>query len=332
MVSFSVIIDDRERLVIPNLECIEKWDIQYSIEHLSIGDYALCKDKKIIAIIERKTLKDLASSFKDGRKSNIDKLIKLREQTGCRIIYIIEGPYNPLRIAKICRIPYKNLQAHLDHLMFRDAVHIIYTLDQKHTLERIFELLRNYSTIKGLPASVSALSENKAQHDEANDETPPQNKTPSEPLELLKQKIRVNEKYIHKKILTAIPKLGMATAGFLIDNGIYINNLLTGEFDPEIIGKFNYSGQNKRISRIMMHRILGIKDNPDRYLANILKKIPGIGPKRSNMIRKYKILDIIGTKTGGEECRKELIKKLGEKQYTMLIKYLCMRTPPPRDI
>ena len=48
----------------------------------------------------------------------------------CKILYLIEGPARYSSNKKICRIPYRNLQSHLDHLMIRDNK-LIYVVNMR---------------------------------------------------------------------------------------------------------------------------------------------------------------------------------------------------------
>lgn len=144
----QIIVDARERAVIPYMEkYATDLHIDYIVKTITTGDYAICCNGHIVLIIERKTYADLASSIRDGRKENINKLLALRNATGCRVAYLIEGAvsYPPGKL--FSHIPYKNLRAHLDHLMLRDDVHMIYAANQNETASRLFEIAKNYSTI-----------------------------------------------------------------------------------------------------------------------------------------------------------------------------------------
>jgi ERCC4-type nuclease len=145
----NIIIDDRESAVIPFINIQKKANpsITSEVKRINIGDYALCHGSNIKAIIERKTWRDLAASIRDGRKKNVNKLIKLRSQTNCKIIYLIEGNATPTANRSYGRIPYKVLISHLNHLIFRDDIHIIYSKDQEYTAYKLFELCNNYLTL-----------------------------------------------------------------------------------------------------------------------------------------------------------------------------------------
>ena len=147
----EIIVDDREKAIIPFMAEISlKYNINYKVQRNQIGDYAIIYRDNILLIIERKTWLDLAASMRDGRKENVKKLLNLREQTGCNIAYLIEGDANPAFTKKYGRLPVKNLRAHLDHLMFRDNIHIIYSKNELYTAERLFELGQNYLSNKEL--------------------------------------------------------------------------------------------------------------------------------------------------------------------------------------
>jgi ERCC4-type nuclease len=145
---FHIIVDDRERAIFPYLEQPAKASqISYEIRRINVGDYAICCDKQIKMIIERKTWEDLAASFRDGRKANVAKLISARQETGCILTYLIEGPACPRPNALFGRIPINNLRAHLDHLALRDNIHIIYSSDLAYSGMRLFELAKNMRSL-----------------------------------------------------------------------------------------------------------------------------------------------------------------------------------------
>ena len=68
----ELIVDDRERAIITYLERLT----HFKVERITVGDYAFVYKGKVILIVERKTLADLAASIKDGRMLNNLKLLK----------------------------------------------------------------------------------------------------------------------------------------------------------------------------------------------------------------------------------------------------------------
>ena len=114
----DLIVDDRERSVIIYLEKL----IKCKVERITVGDYAFVYRGKVIMVVERKSLSDLAASIKDGRMENNEKLLSAQKKHGCQILYIIEGPAYPHSDKTFGRIPYKCLQGKLDSLLFQDSV------------------------------------------------------------------------------------------------------------------------------------------------------------------------------------------------------------------
>lgn len=183
----ELIADDREHAIIAYLSRLT--DIK--IERITVGDYVFIYEGKIIAIIERKTLADLAASIKDGRMENNNKLLEAQRKSNCQIIYIIEGPLCSNMKKKIGRIPYKCLQGKIDSLMFKSGAKIICTKDYKHTAERLSGLCVTFTTM----ANDGVFGEVKAG-----------NKS------LIKQKHIIHPDIIRLHMLLKIPKIGHATA------------------------------------------------------------------------------------------------------------------------
>ena len=144
MDELELYIDDRERKCIDACKQLSNnyIDIYYDIKRLLIGDFVIYKNG-VQAVFERKTWDDLASSIKDGRKYNIQKLLELKNETGCKLFYIIEGIPTPFHQ----NIPLNNLQAHLNHLIWRDNIHILYSVSVDDTLHQLFKLCIHISTL-----------------------------------------------------------------------------------------------------------------------------------------------------------------------------------------
>lgn len=119
------------------------------IKTLTTGDYAILCNGCIKIIIERKTWKDLADTLKDPkRKANHQKLLNLREECGCSIVYLIEGTFNPSTTRTINKVPYDNLEAYLDHVMIRDNCQVIQCYNSEESAKRIIRLVKHCTTIK----------------------------------------------------------------------------------------------------------------------------------------------------------------------------------------
>ena len=166
-----IIIDDRERFVTPFLTAVaEKFaDITHEIKRINIGDYVITRDGEIIAVIERKTWRDLAASMRDGRKENMQKMIDLRASANAQgqgpitLYYFIEGNPCPNPDALVSRIPYKHLISHLDHAAARDNIHTVYVKTAEAMAQRLFAMARNFGTMRDSFATVIKQFEKIAQ-------------------------------------------------------------------------------------------------------------------------------------------------------------------------
>jgi ERCC4-type nuclease len=70
------------------------------IEQLPLGDIIICDDKEEKLIIERKTLKDLSSSIKDGRYEEQSYRLSGINHPNHNIIYLIEGSMDKFNMFK----------------------------------------------------------------------------------------------------------------------------------------------------------------------------------------------------------------------------------------
>lgn len=146
MNEIKLIIDNRERKIIdtinnefnkPHLFNITKGIISCECKQLDVGDYLILNGNKILAVIERKSLKDYGASFKDGRHFNKEKLLRLRDETKCKIYYIIEGPLFPDYSTEYAGIPYKKITASITALTINFDIFIIKTQNKDHTAREL---------------------------------------------------------------------------------------------------------------------------------------------------------------------------------------------------
>jgi ERCC4-type nuclease len=218
----EIIVDDREKAIIPHMETAsEKYHIDYKVQRNTVGDYVIVYKGYILLVIERKTWTDLSASMRDGRKENIEKLIKLRESTGCQIAYLIEGNATPSVDKKYGRLPVKNLRAHLDHLAFRDGVHMIYSKDEEYTANRLFELAQNYFSIKTVIKEIDILETTSDEVSKVQD----------------KQTMSIG---INEQLLRCVPGVGSIISTLLAELGITILSLYNEEHTDEEISRIKY--------------------------------------------------------------------------------------------
>jgi ERCC4-type nuclease len=146
----KLIIDNREKNVIRHADVLDKWG--YTRAQLTVGDYVITYTgddnvEKIFAVFERKSLEDYAASFKDGRSDNKNKLLQLRDDTNCKIFYIIEGTAFPKPNDTFGRIPFSHIQSSIFHLQVEHDIMIIQTKDTLHTAETLISFMKSMKTL-----------------------------------------------------------------------------------------------------------------------------------------------------------------------------------------
>ncbi len=157
--------------------------ISWREQTITTADYAILSpppECRLLAVIERKTLDDYAASIKDGRHANKAKLIKARKQTGCRIIYIVEGRDPATRSdpqatqATCCRIPYSTIESSMIHLSLRDDIAHYRTRDSTHTARMLANMVKYYNSFlaDGLPLPAPSPHMNASQNAEDETEDP----------------------------------------------------------------------------------------------------------------------------------------------------------------
>jgi ERCC4-type nuclease len=124
-IEMEIIIDNREHKLI---ELLNGSKTPIIIEQLTIGDIVIKQNGVGIAVIERKTIADLAASLKDGRYRE-QKLRLLQEGKSCkRVLYVIEGGFNYNEEGvQSFGVQNKALVTMLMNTMFRDNIHVIFT-------------------------------------------------------------------------------------------------------------------------------------------------------------------------------------------------------------
>lgn len=282
MAQIDIVIDDREQHVIPYFNSAEMPpNIKFKVSRINHGDYSVLYKDYILFIIERKTWKDLAASLQDGRKENVKKLLKIREETGCQLIYLIEGNPIPKPTIKFCRVPYKALRSHLDHLAFRDGIHMVYSQNIKNTVDRILELIKNYLTITPSPLiEIDILTDGY--------EIP--NNIDGGGITKLKEKTPVTDESIIYKIWCCVPNITEKTACLFINKGYHISDLILGNISKDSIYSMTYPNGyiiGKRSEKIWKSTRLST-ETPNTDINNVfikmLTQINGITKKTASTI------------------------------------------------
>ena len=319
----KIIVDDREHNVIPYFKSYKfPPNVEYEVSRINYGDYSIIYKNTLIFLIERKTWSDLASSIKDGRKNNVDKLIKMRNDTGCQLIYLIEGNPIPSRSSKFGRIPYKNLRSHLDHLAFRDNIHIMHSKNQHDTVVRIVEIIQNYSTIKFCNTIKTDQTDQPEQTNQTNQ---------TEIIRNLKTIQVVSDITIIYKLWCCVPYITEKTACMFINCNYHISDLILGKISKDDIYKMKYPNDfiiGKRSTKIWNNS--RPTDINKKIFIKMLSQINGITKQTASII-----LDIISiedlmmnriTVDTLSKIKKTETRKLGITVANKIIKYFIKVT------
>jgi ERCC4-type nuclease len=310
---FKLTVDDRETKIIPHLNrlCVDGLGIELSIERITCGDYCVLWNNYIIFIIERKTLQDMAASIKDGRKNNTKNLFKVKETFPlCKIIYLIEGHARPAPNKKIGGLPYKNLQAHMDHLVQRDGIFIIYSKNNEDTAARLVEFIKNYSTIQPSPMA----------------DLPAVGGAP----QVLKTAHKRSDLDIVYNIWCCVPFITTKTATLFIEADVSIGAFLRCSHplaEKKNIYTMKYPNGTiigKRAEKIVKAQDLGLEANRAVYAA-MLACIAGITKKTALLVLEtHSFADILNNRIAHEQIsniKKSSSRSIGNKATDALFKH-----------
>jgi ERCC4-type nuclease len=307
-VNYEIVIDDRENRVIPFFELLKEkgtFSFPFTVKRVTVGDYSIFYKNKLLFVIERKTWKDLASSIKDGRSHNSSKLINVRKETECKIIYLIEGTPFMKDTTKISRMPFKCLQARLDHLMFRDGIYVVHSKNQKDTAKRINQLLQNYISVKP-----SLLDIEGGEH-----------------KELINKKIEITPESIVYKIWCCVPYITEVTASIFIKQGYHISDLILKRIPKEEIYAMTYpSGAiiGKRADKI--YKITNLTDiKTQKTFKKMIMSVNGVSKSSASVL--YSSINFTDLLNGIIEVstiasiQKTPSRKIGKITATRIINY-----------
>lgn len=277
----ELIIDDRERI-----GEIKSENISIKIERLTIGDYAIFYMGKLLAIIERKTLKDLSASLRDGRIENFNSLLKCREECGCFPILLIEGRLPIKSSTKYGRIPYKALRGKIDSLAINNNIYVVHTSCIEDTKDRLLSLC--FTLLK-----------------KENNITP----RGGDEKKLIKRKIQKPIHIYQIKMLQKIPLMSWNICKILLEK-YTLRELLTCRITIEKISKLTYpsgiSLQNKA------ERIVKNLSNYSLYQSKMLSVIPGITPSTASIILKSISFNKILEGSDISQIKKSEKRKIGK--------------------
>ena len=270
-------IDDRERFVLDIFKKSKQEDwFKYVISRIYIGDFIISYNNVIKIAIERKTWADLASTLRSSRKENIHKLLSLREQTGCVLMYIIEGNPLPNPSSKVSKMPYSNMISHLDHIMLRDKIHVIHTKDHYHTFLRLQTLMKNMLSIKDF---------NKPVRNNGDDVVGGKEEEEPNDMNIIKTSIKPTETQITYDIWSSIPNISVRIAGIFIKHGVRLLDMIMSKITEDDISTLKYDS-GMIIGKVRSKKILKAITETSSHIS-ILSNIPMISKKTATAVLQH---------------------------------------------
>jgi len=316
MQRIRIIADKGREAPIAHLERLATVAVQQI--QMTTGDYAIvdAETDQIKVVIERKTWPDLAATLRTpSRKANHQKLLQLREETGCTVVYMIEGKAFPASTRKIGRIPVKSLVAHLDHVMIRDGCHVIQTRDAENTAERILALARNTTTIEGFYPPVVDGGDDVVES------------------ELLTRRIRKTTEAIWADVWCTMHSITTNTYLVLVNAGLGLGDIVGGVAEVDVIAELQFPS-GTRIGSTRARKITGVvnQENADVH-TKMLAAITGVTkPVAQKILEVFPIFDIIAGEVQPSELaeiRRNGNRRLGLAVANRIVEVLTF-TPSPR--
>ena len=286
-----ITLDNRERDLFDKLEkmiCENRQNISTLTSYqLTLGDILIrTEDLDDLILIERKSLKDLLASIKDGRYE--EQSYRLIHSSGFlphNIVYIIEGPMNSLRNLAERNLVYSCITS----LNYFKGFSVLRTSSLQETAELIIQMTnkihRNFAKgikplISNTPTSTNTntnTSENEIENEIENEN---ENKdTLEEPAEISQQnhtqepcdyshvvkkvkKDNITKDNIGQILLCQIPGISSKSAlAIMAKFGTFSNLLKCLENDPNCMSDVMYEsadGKSRKISKVCSENIINL--------------------------------------------------------------------------
>lgn len=313
-----LIADTREKMVTRHQKELET--ISMEIKQITVGDYVLLTPAgNILAVIERKSLDDFSASLKDGRHSNKEKMIELRSQTGCRIVYIIEGPEFPDPNKVFGNIPYKYIESSIFHLMIRDNITTLRTRDSLGTAQALARFMTSMDSLCNL-LTVDSMANTADPIDEIC------NQVPAELGDIITTLTAKHEKSDHdvvREMWSCFPGISVESASEYMRYWT-ITDIVRGVIPRGDITKFKLAS-GRAIGKKASDSLCGVTKLVE---VRLLSTIPGISHTTATTLLNATPLSRL--LSYGKEISIEIIgknsRRLGDKLAEKVVKYFNYKT------
>lgn len=206
MVKITLIVDNREKAIIPFLTC------PYELANLEIGDFQLFVDHKLTVLIERKTYTDLSASIIDGRYREQKK--RILGQDIPKVIYLFEGDINSYKGS----IPKDTVYSTIINCMLRDNIQVLLSSSVEESIaliEKSYINLHKYEVGEGCKISYQEASVKQKRN----------------------KNLTAHECYLHQ--LSQIPGISYTTAKAIAEKyGCMIDLIDSLSVDPDLFVEF----------------------------------------------------------------------------------------------
>lgn len=311
---FKLLIDDRESNVFQYLPH-ELALVNYEIKRLNIGDYAIVDNNdKLFVVFERKTLVDYASSIKDGRHLNKEKLIEARKQTGCRIVYIVEGDAFPSNNKRYAKMSYKTIKHSINRLIVRDNFCVHRTLHALMTIQYLADFVDSMYCIDdilayepadllGDPIDDSNRNDNNCNDSDLNDSRMTNNQNESNnhtgsvnerigsysAMDVLNQKFEMSDLDKLRKMWSSFKYLGSNNVDHFI-NKYTIYDIVSGRVSSDEIKGLKMPNGRKISTRLVTSLTTINKSTEVKILSNVNRISKNIAEK---LLKGIKLKDLL---------------------------------------
>ena len=334
-----LIVDTRERFLHKLIQdTFSANGVHFETMQINTGDYLICEQvgsgMEILACIERKTLKDYAASFKDGRYNNTNKMIDLREKTNCQLYYFVEGQVFLAPTTRIAGIPYKNIVNSTIHMMIRDNIHTVRTKDEQGTVDTLVDFIRSYEKIDIRATSKSEHTDTVVDtvEDTVEDTDIGSNEVvlPSQPqVDTQHQSVEFITQKIDKSDITIITEMWESLAGISVSTARNIAETCSFEefFNTDIDIKSIKTQGGKSIIKSGITSLNSLKKYDIKKSINILSAIPGISKTvATQLIDKYNLSELISENLSEFKIQQKSREvRFGELKSNLIKKYLTYK-------
>ena len=253
----KIIFDYREKDLIEKSEKILKKynfeNIEIITENLNIGDVIIKDENKELLIIERKTLRDLSCSIKDGRYKEQSMRLNAHDIHNHNVIYLIEGITSGFGYIEDPRVNIKTLYSCMCALLCHKGFSVFRSLSIHESAEIIVRFADKINRENNCDFFYNLSNDNE--------------NIISKPQELYSSTIKkvksenINSENIGEIMLSQIPKISSTVAHEIMLKYKTIKNIIKSyEENNNILDEFTYRNNKDQVKKLTKPAIENIKN------------------------------------------------------------------------